>query len=85
MTEHSADENYQPPAGGAYTAEEHLKAQQQQVSAQTGKPLHEPGAEGVIADDDDASDSDEPASDAGSHAAHPAAEGTGETPPAKLG
>lgn len=36
---------YNGPQGGAYTTEEHLKAQQEQLSASTGKPLHETAPE----------------------------------------
>lgn len=35
---------YQGPVGGAYTTEEHLKAQNEQLSASDGKPLN-PDAE----------------------------------------
>lgn len=76
---------YNTRAGGAYTPAEHLAGQQHQESAQyQGKLLHEPGAPGVLPLDDDG-DSDEPESEAGSHAAHPDGEGTGEPDPVKLG
>lgn len=93
MTDQSdPNPDYAGTVGGAYSTEEHLKAQQVQKSASTGKPLHEQGNPGVYPDDDDTdtepatpAESAEPVSDAGTHAAPPDAEGLGETPPAPIG
>lgn len=40
--EHPTGAEYQGTATGKYTTEEHLRAQQEQLSASTGKPLHDP-------------------------------------------
>lgn len=46
MSDHDSDApGYNGPNQGAYSTEEHLKAQQEQLSASTGKPLHETAPE----------------------------------------
>lgn len=58
MGEHETLEpEYTGTVGGAYSTEEHLKAQQEQLSASTGKPLHDPAE---VAHPDDAGDHDDP-------------------------
>lgn len=83
---------YSGTVGGAYSTEEHLKAQQVQKSAQTGQPLHPELADtdtpAAPADEPAPNDPPavtEPASDTGESAPAPDAEGLGEVPPPKLG
>lgn len=62
MAEHETIEpEYTGTVGGAYSTEEHLKAQQEQISAQTGKPLIDPAD---VAHPADAGDHDDPAAPA---------------------
>lgn len=59
MGEHETIQpEYQGTAGGAYSTEEHLRAQQEQKSASTGKPLIDPAD---VTNPDDAGDHDDPA------------------------
>lgn len=60
---------YNGPNQGAYTTEEHLKAQQTQLSASTGKPLHEtaPEPEEAHAEPTPEGIGDDQGGDAGKH------------------
>lgn len=58
MAEHEAiGPDYQGTAAGQYSADEHLRAQQEQLGSQTGKPLHEPSE---VENPDPAGDHDDP-------------------------
>lgn len=66
MAEHETIEpEYRGTVAGQYSAEEHLRAQQEQHSASTGKPLIDPGDVAHPADTGDHDDPTAPAPDGG--------------------